>query len=332
MRASKFLKITACVLFPIVLAACGGGSESSQPAAAPMRLAAVQATTAQVTAEDYFPMVQQLYIAYFGRAADPVGRNNFAAQLLQFNAPTDIQQMTDAYNHDNRIRALVDSFGTSDESKALFGSGDNAAFVTVIFQNVLGRTPDPTSSGFLFWENALNGGGLNRSDASMSIMAGALANTTPQGLIDGKLVNNRVAVASAFTSALDTDTKINAYSGAAAAALVRAMLASVDANTDVAAFQTNITNAVNTLVANATPPAPTFQTVRAIINQRCLTCHSGGGAQAGIRLDLDSVVHSQAAMIYQQVVVTRFMPLGNATGMTDDERDIIKNWYLAGAQ
>jgi len=331
MPVSSFLKIAACVLFPVVLAACGGGSESSQQAAAPVRLAAVQAT-AQVAAEDYFPMVQQLYIAYFGRAADPVGRNNFAAQLLQLNAPTDIQQMTDAYNNDGRIRALVDSFGTSDESKALFGAGDNAAFVTVIFQNVLGRTPDPASSGFLFWENALNGGGLNRSDASMSIMAGALANTTPQGLIDGKLVNNRVAVASAFTAALDTDIKINAYSGAPAAALVRSMLASVDANTDVAAFQTNITNAVNTLVANATPPAPTFQTVRAIINQRCLTCHSGGGAQAGIRLDLDSVVHSQAAMIYQQVVVTRFMPLGNATGMTDDERDIIKNWYLAGAQ
>jgi mono/diheme cytochrome c family protein len=295
-----------------------------------VRLAAVQATT-QVSAVDYVPLVQQLYIAYFGRAADPVGRNNFAAQLLQLNAPTDIQQMTDAYNNNSGIRALVDSFGNSDESKALFGSGDNAAFVTIIFQNVLGRTPDPTSPGFLFWENALNGGGLTRSDASMSIMAGALANTTPQGLIDGKLVNNRVAVATAFTAALDTDTKINAYSGAAAAALVRSMLASVDANTDVAAFSPNITNVVNTLVTNATPPAPTFQTIRAIINQRCVTCHSGAGAQAGVRLDQDAVVHNQAALIYQLVVVTRFMPYGNATGMTDDERDIVKNWFLAGA-
>ena len=326
----NFLKTAACVLFLIVLAACGGGSESAQQAAAPTRLAAVR-VAAQVTAADYIPLVQQLYIAYFGRAADPVGQNNFAAQLLQLNAPTDIQQMTDAYNNNSGIRALVDSFGNSDESKALFGSGDNSAFITIIFQNVLGRTPDPTSAGFLFWANALNGGGLTRSDASMSIMAGALANTTAQGLIDGKLVNNRVAVASAFTAQLDSDTKVNAYSGAPAAASVRSMLASVDANTDVTAFSSNITNVVNTLVANATPSAPTFQAVRAIINQRCVTCHSGSGAEAGIHLDQDAVVHSQAALIYQQVVIARFMPLGNATGMTDDERDVIKNWFLAGA-
>jgi hypothetical protein len=281
--------------------------------------------------QDYFPLVQQLYIAYFGRAADPGGLNNFAAQLLQLNSPTDIQQMTDAYNNNSGIRALIDSFGNSDESKALFGSGDNAAFVTIIFQNVLGRTPDPTAAGFLFWANALNGGGLTRSDASMSIMAGALANTSAQGLIDGKLVNNRVAVASTFSAALNTDTKVNAYSGATAATLVRSMLASVNANTDVAAFSTNVNNTVNTLVANATPATPTFQTVRAILNQRCVTCHSGSDAEAGIHLDSDTVVHNQAGLIYQQVVINRSMPLANATGMTDDERNTIKAWFLAGA-
>jgi uncharacterized membrane protein len=35
--------------------------------------------------------------------------------------------------------------------------------------------------------------------------------------------------------------------------------------------------------------------------------------------------------MYQQVVVLKLMPFGNATQMTDDERALIKRWYEAGA-
>jgi uncharacterized membrane protein len=35
--------------------------------------------------------------------------------------------------------------------------------------------------------------------------------------------------------------------------------------------------------------------------------------------------------IYQQSVVTKQMPMNNATGITEAERATIKRWYEAGA-
>lgn len=323
MRVSNFWKAVSCLLSAVVLVACGGGSGPSEQAAPPARLAAAQ-VSAPATAADYFPLVQQLYIAYFGRPADSGGLNNFASQLLQLGAPTDMRLMTDAYNNSSALRALVDSFGTSAESQALY-SGDDDAFVTAIYQNVLGR--QPLAAGKAFWTGALAAGTLSRADASMSIMAGAMTNTSAQGQQDAQLVANRTTVATAFTAAMDTDAKVQAYRGATAAATVRSMLAQVNAGTDPVAFGATISATINSLVASA---PPSFATVRAIINQRCVTCHSGGGAQAGLHLDDDNVVHTEAALI-ESVVVQRIMPFGNQTNMTDDERNTIKSWFLAGA-
>ena len=40
--------------------------------------------------------------------------------------------------------------------------------------------------------------------------------------------------------------------------------------------------------------------------------------------------HAQS--IYKQVVVTKIMPMNNSTGITDDERARIKQWFEAGAK
>jgi hypothetical protein len=71
-------------------------------------------------------------------------------------------------------------------------------------------------------------------------MAGALSNSSTQGKLDAAVVNNRVTIASDFSFAIDTPAELLAYSGNAAAATVRAMLAKVDASTDLAAFQTTV--------------------------------------------------------------------------------------------
>jgi uncharacterized membrane protein len=163
-------------------------------------------------------------------------------------------------------------------------------------------------------------------------MAGALVNQTTQGLQDAQLIRNRVSVGATFTTDLDTPTESSAYAGAQAAATARSLLASVNANTDVSGFGPNIDAAIATLVANAQPAAPSYATIRSILNSRCISCHSGGNIQAGVNLSNDTVVHAIAQDIYNQVVVTRGMPLGNATGMTDAERDTIKAWYVAGAK
>ena len=82
----------------------------------------------------------------------------------------------------------------------------------------------------------------------------------------------------------------------------------------------------------------TLDQVRAITGQRCVTCHSPaptfpGIAQppAGVLLNSPAALAQNAQRIYQQVVVTRIMPLGNATGMTDYERAVIAAWVTSGA-
>ncbi|HZZ58227.1 MAG TPA: urate hydroxylase PuuD [Opitutaceae bacterium] len=81
-----------------------------------------------------------------------------------------------------------------------------------------------------------------------------------------------------------------------------------------------------------------FARVRAIVGRRCVTCHSPvptfpGIAQppAGVVLNNPAGILQNAQRIYQQVIVTRIMPLGNATQMTDQERAVIAAWIKAGA-
>lgn len=245
------------IVLAAALAACGGNTDTTQ-VAMPMPQARLSAApTAQAAAISYNTVVQQLYLAYFGRAADTSGLANFSAQLDALGAPSDIQGLVSAYGSNSTVRALIDSFGTSAESNALY-TGDTTSFVTSIYKNVLNRAPD--SSGLAFWVNAIDHGGLSKGNASLSIMAGALANTTTQGLVDAQIVSNKVTVATQFTAALNTSTRSSWYSGDAAAATVRGLLSMVTATTSAAAIPSSINYTLDTLEAlsNSGDPAVSF--------------------------------------------------------------------------
>jgi uncharacterized membrane protein len=66
----------------------------------------------------------------------------------------------------------------------------------------------------------------------------------------------------------------------------------------------------------------------AIVEERCQKCHSGVSAPAGVRLETIEQLSTRAKDIERQVS-TRAMPLGNATGMTDDERTKLVAWVSA---
>jgi uncharacterized membrane protein len=51
-----------------------------------------------------------------------------------------------------------------------------------------------------------------------------------------------------------------------------------------------------------------------------------------VRLDSPEQVKQHAQNIYQQVVVTKQMPMGNATGLTEVERALVGRWFQAGAK
>ncbi|MES2261336.1 MAG: DUF4214 domain-containing protein [Pseudomonadota bacterium] len=225
----KTTRLCCTILVTSLLAACGGGNQEAQPAQSPRLLASVVATSAA----DYTPVVQQLYVSYFGRPADTAGLNNFKNQLAALQAPTDIAGLSAAYSTNASLKALIDSFGNSRESQALY-AGTNEQFISAIYRNLLSR--EPNEAGKAFWVGALDKGSLTRANASLSIMSGAFGNSSTQGQADAALIHNRVALATAFSDAMLTVSQVNSYSGSAAAAKARALLASISNGTNTASF------------------------------------------------------------------------------------------------
>ncbi|MDR7334796.1 urate hydroxylase PuuD [Roseateles asaccharophilus] len=74
-----------------------------------------------------------------------------------------------------------------------------------------------------------------------------------------------------------------------------------------------------------------FSEVKAVIDQRCVMCHSAAMKSKGIALDKPELVKQHAQQVYQQTAVLKLMPMNNATRITDDERALIKRWHEAGA-
>ncbi|MEN3312031.1 MAG: hypothetical protein V7645_1360 [Actinomycetota bacterium] len=80
-----------------------------------------------------------------------------------------------------------------------------------------------------------------------------------------------------------------------------------------------------------------FAQVGRIVDQRCSACHSQhptkvAAAPKGIKFDTPAEIKAQAAGIGQQAVQTQAMPLGNVTGMTQGERDLLGRWIAQGAR
>lgn len=83
---------------------------------------------------------------------------------------------------------------------------------------------------------------------------------------------------------------------------------------------------------------PTFADARAVVNRRCLPCHSAypadrsfGPTPAGVAFDTPDDIRRLAERIRVRAVETQTMPLGNTTGMTPEERGLLGRWIAAGA-
>ncbi len=91
--------------------------------------------------------------------------------------------------------------------------------------------------------------------------------------------------------------------------------------------------APSTRPATALPAAaPTLAQVKAIVDQRCVQCHGPQVQMKNVRLDSEEAIRANAQSIYQQVVVTRLMPMNNATGITEEERVAVGAWFAAGGR
>lgn len=84
--------------------------------------------------------------------------------------------------------------------------------------------------------------------------------------------------------------------------------------------------------AAAAPQAASYAQVKPILEQRCYQCHGAQLQIKNVRLDSPEALKQHAASVYQQTVVTRLMPLNNATGLTEQERAVVGQWFRDGAK
>ena len=82
--------------------------------------------------------------------------------------------------------------------------------------------------------------------------------------------------------------------------------------------------------------AVNIEEVQLIIEKHCVSCHASEPSSAifavapnGFILDTKEQIIKHKNQIYQQAVISKAMPLGNATNMTDEERDKLKVWAEA---
>jgi uncharacterized membrane protein len=84
--------------------------------------------------------------------------------------------------------------------------------------------------------------------------------------------------------------------------------------------------------AVAVPQTVGYAQLKPILDQRCVMCHGEALQSKNVRLDTPDALKLHAQAVYQQAVVTRVMPMNNATGVTEEERALIGQWFKGGAK
>lgn len=159
-------------------------------------------------ATTYHTAIQELYVAYFNRPADPAGLAHWET-VLEGNG--------------GDMAPISAAFAASAEYKDEYDQLTVSGVVTQVYQNLFGRTPD--ASGLAFWVNALNTNAMTVDTMVTFIANGA------QGS-DDVAFNSKVVVAKAFTEALNTPAEVAGYnveSLAEAKALIAGIKTAADA-------------------------------------------------------------------------------------------------------
>ncbi len=88
----------------------------------------------------------------------------------------------------------------------------------------------------------------------------------------------------------------------------------------------------------ATGETVSWGQVQSIVDNRCVACHAAAPTQPGfqspagnVRLDSDALIKRHRAAINTTSVRSTYMPPGNLTGMTDEERAVLGQWIRHGA-
>ncbi|MCQ9425613.1 DUF4214 domain-containing protein [Pseudomonas sp. LJDD11] len=127
----------------------------------------------------------ELYTTFFDRAPDAGGLAYWVAQI-------DGGQITLAQVAENWLTQQPE--GQSNFPSTL----TDAQFIEAVYNNLLGRTAD--AGGAQYWLQQLQSGAVPRDSFALSLINGAKANTSTQGLQDAALINNKATIGVAFAA------------------------------------------------------------------------------------------------------------------------------------
>jgi hypothetical protein len=163
--------------------------------------------------------VNSLYLAFYGRPADPAGLK-FWSQAL------------DANNGD--AGSIIGAFATSQEAQTRFSSDTASARITDIYEQLFNRAPD--AAGLDFWTKAVEQGNATLAEVSLAILKGAQSS-------DLDLSTLRQKAADAFTAAVEDGA--TEYSGYASIEAARVLVRAVTADATDADLATLVKAAVS---------------------------------------------------------------------------------------
>jgi hypothetical protein len=188
--------------------------------------------------------IQQLYVAYFNRPAEPGG----------------LQYWVNAVNGGGTLTDVSTAFSKSPEYTASFAGLGNDQIITQIYQNLFNRAPD--SQGLSYWSGHLTAGTLSLSYIVDNISSSAVNNPLVSPA-DTAAVINKTAAAVAFTNYLNTDVNLRlAYSTPAAGQIAKDFIHTVtDATTLAAATSATALAATTAAMATASQPVGTTSTL-----------------------------------------------------------------------
>lgn len=204
-----------------------------------------------MAASAYYDSIQKMYMAFYGRPADPTGLETWAKIADKEGGMT--------------LNVLA-NFIQGAEAQALYGNKSNAEVVNAAYNYLFGRDAEPAA--LTTWAAGIASPG-DMANLLWNIMAGA-------GGADKVALDSKLAAAKAFTNAIDTTAEIIAFNGDASNAAAREFLASVNdadslaaaidpaklaesvmkATTDSAAF--NLTANIDTATANVFNSSPVY--------------------------------------------------------------------------
>lgn len=122
-----------------------------------------------------FGDLTDMYIAYFDRAPDAVGLYYWASRLADGMSRLQIAK----------------SFFVQPETLAAFPAGQSTeAFITQVYENMLGRSPD--APGLNYWAHDLDSGNIGRDAFMLAVIYGARASTGSPA--DAQYLANKNAV------------------------------------------------------------------------------------------------------------------------------------------